>query len=134
MSNTKKTLPLGALLVEKGLLTEDQLRIALLEQRRSGTPLGKLLVALGFVSEGVLREALSENLGHHSIDLSRTVADLQAIRLIPKELAKRLLALPVGLDSAAAVLTVAMVDPNNLVALDQLRLQTRDQYLSLIHI
>ncbi|WP_047391275.1 GspE/PulE family protein [Chitinibacter sp. ZOR0017] len=128
MSNTKKTLPLGALLVEKGLLTEDQLRIALLEQRRSGTPLGKLLVALGFVSEGVLREALSENLGHHSIDLSRTVADLQAIRLIPKELAKRLLALPVGLDSAAAVLTVAMVDPNNLVALDQLRLQTRDQY------
>lgn len=125
---TKNKLPLGALLVEKGLITDDQLRIALLEQRRSGTPLGKLMVSLGFVSENVLREALSENLGHDSVDLGRVIADLQAIRLIPKDLAKRLLVLPIGLNQQTQRLTVAMANPNNLVALDQLRLQTKDKY------
>lgn len=128
MSQPKNKMPLGALLVAKGLITDDQLRIALLEQRRSDTPLGKLLVSLGFVSENVLREALSETLGHDSVDLGRVIADLQAIRLIPKELARRLMLLPIGLNVSSQTLTVAMANPNNLVALDQLRLHTKDKY------
>ncbi len=125
-SRTK--LLLGQLLISKGLITEDQLRIALLEQRRSGTLLGKLIVGLGFISENLLREVLSESLGQESIDLSRVVADAQTIKLVPKEMAKRLLVLPIGLNLAAHRLTVAMANPNNLVALDQLRLQTKDQF------
>ena len=124
----RNKLPLGELLVAKGLITDDQLRIALLEQRRSGTQLGKLIVALGFVSENVLREALSENLGQVSVDLSRVIADVQTIRLVPKEMAKRLLVLPIGLNIETKRLTVAMANPNNLLALDQLRLQTKDQF------
>ena len=50
---------LGKILRERGILSEDQLRIALLEQKRNGEPLGKTLVRLGFVSEATLREALS---------------------------------------------------------------------------
>ncbi|WP_027469840.1 GspE/PulE family protein [Deefgea rivuli] len=125
---SRNKLPLGELLVAKGLITDDQLRIALLEQRRSGTQLGKLIVALGFVSENVLREALSENLGQESVDLSRVIADVQTIRLVPKEMAKRLLVLPIGLNIETKRLTVAMANPNNLLALDQLRLQTKDQF------
>ena len=128
MSAPRNKLPLGELLVSKGIITDDQLRIALLEQRRSGTPLGKLMVSLGFASENVLREALSENLGQDSVDLSRVIADVQTIRLVPKEMAKRLLVLPIGLNLATKRLTVAMANPNNLVALDQLRLQTKDQF------
>lgn len=118
---SKGKLPLGQQLVSKGLVTEDQLRIALLEQRRSGSPLGKLMVSLGFVSENVLREALSENLGNQSIDLSRVIPDAQALGLVSKEAARRLLVLPVALDEKAGGLTVAMANPNNLVAMDQLR-------------
>ncbi|MBE9607755.1 GspE/PulE family protein [Chitinilyticum piscinae] len=118
---TRSKLPLGELLVSKGLITQDQLRIALLEQRRSGEPLGKLMVSQGFVSEGVLREALSENLGSQSIDLSRVIPAANALALLGKDVAKRLLVLPVALDHAISRLTVAMVNPNNLVALDQLR-------------
>ena len=49
---------LGQVLIAKGILSEDQLRIVLLEQQKSNQPLGKLLVSLGFVSEATLRDAL----------------------------------------------------------------------------
>ena len=52
--------PLGQILMAKGILSEDQLRIALLEQMKSNQPIGKLLVSLGFVSEATLRDALSK--------------------------------------------------------------------------
>ena len=55
--------PLGQILIAQGILSEDQLRIALLEQMKSNQPVGKLLVSLGFVSEATLRDALSESLG-----------------------------------------------------------------------
>lgn len=129
MSTTVRAkLPLGELLVSKGLITQDQLRIALLEQRRTASQLGKTLTSLGFVTEAVMREALSENLGQGSVDLSKVIADTTAIRLVPKEMAKRLLLLPLSLDDNANKLTVAMANPNNLVAIDQLRLHLKDQY------
>ncbi|WP_348946098.1 GspE/PulE family protein [Chitinibacter sp. FCG-7] len=119
---------LGQQLIAQGLITEDQLRIALLEQKQSGLLLGKILVLLGFMSERVLQEALAEKLGHETADLVRMIADPQAIRLIPKELAKRLLVLPLGLNAHTQQLTVAMANPDNLLALDQLRMQIKDQY------
>ncbi|MEG1328911.1 MAG: secretion system protein E, partial [Janthinobacterium sp.] len=82
-------LPLGKLLIQKGVISEDQLRIALIEQRRSSEPLGKLLITLGFVTEATVREALSENLKQVSADLSSLVVDAIALKLIPKDVAKR---------------------------------------------
>ena len=70
--------PLGQILIAEGILSEDQLRIALLEQMKQNQPIGKLLVSLGFVTEATLRQALSENLGKQSIDLSHAVVDPQA--------------------------------------------------------
>ena len=79
--------PLGRLLVEKGVISEDQLRIALQEQNKNHQPLGRLLVGLGFLSEATIRDVLSENLGQESVDLSTVIIDSAAIKLIPKDVA-----------------------------------------------
>ena len=113
--------PLGQILITKGILSEDQLRIALLEQMKSNRPIGKLLVALGFVSEATLRDALSESLGKQSVDLSKAIIDPSALRLVPRELAKRHHVLPLDYDAANQCLTVAIADINDIVALDRIR-------------
>ena len=66
---------LGQILIDQGILTEDQLRIALLEQTKSHVPVGRLLVQLGFVSEATLRDALSEKLGLQAVDLGHIIVD-----------------------------------------------------------
>ncbi|PHV11069.1 GspE/PulE family protein [Chitinimonas sp. BJB300] len=128
MSQAPKTLPLGELLVVKGVISSDQLHIALTEQKKSGSQLGKELVRLGFVSDATLRESLSENLGQVSVDLSNVLPTANAIALIPKDVAKRNLMLPLALDIETKKLTVAMANPNNLVALDQVRTLLRNTY------
>src|SRR5690349_22046922 len=65
-SNPQAKRHLGQILIDQGILTEDQLRIALLEQTKQHVPVGRLLVQLGFVSEATLRDALSEKLGLRS--------------------------------------------------------------------
>ena len=112
---------LGEELIHQGLITEDQVSIALKEQKKSGKPLGEALVSLGFVTEAVLRDALSEMLGRESIDLSNVVPDTEALELIPKELSTRFNIIPISLDSEAETLSVAMADIFNLVVLDRLR-------------
>lgn len=113
--------PLGQLLIAQGILSEDQLRIALLEQMKSNQPVGKLLVSLGFVSEATLRDALSESLGKQSIDLSNAIIDPAALKLVPRELAKRHHLLPLDYDSNNQRLTLATADINDIVAVDKVR-------------
>jgi len=112
---------LGQVLIAKGILSEDQLRIALLEQMKANQPVGKLLVSLGFVSEATLRDALSESLGKQSIDLSNAVIDHSALQLVPRDLAKRHHLLPLDYDAQSQRLTIALSDVNDIVALDKIR-------------
>ena len=119
---------IGQILISQGILTEDQLRIALLEQLKTHQPVGKLLVNLGFVSEATLRDALSEKLGLQSVDLTQIVVDSMALKLVPREFSKRHTVFPVALDREARKLIVALADTNNIVALDQLRAQMRGEY------
>ena len=112
---------LGQVLIAKGILSEDQLRIALLEQMKSNQPVGKLLVSLGFVSEATLRDALSESLGKQSIDLSNAIVDPSALKVVPREIAKRHHLLPLDFDATHLRLTVAIADINDIVALDKVR-------------
>jgi general secretion pathway protein E/type IV pilus assembly protein PilB len=120
-SATPQRRPLGQILITQGILSEDQLRIALLEQMKSNQPVGKLLVSLGFVSEATLRDALSESLGKQSIDLSHAIVDPAALRLVPRELAKRHRLLPLDYDEGGQQLTLAVCDHNDIVALDKVR-------------
>ncbi|HOG04374.1 MAG TPA: secretion system protein E, partial [Accumulibacter sp.] len=119
--------PLGQILISKGILSEDQLRIALLEQMKSNQAIGKLLVALGFVSEATLRDALSESLGKQSVDLSNAIIDPSALKLVPRDLAKRHHVLPLDYDAENLRLTVAIADINDIVALDRIRGLTGDE-------
>jgi general secretion pathway protein E/type IV pilus assembly protein PilB len=121
MNSPPSRRPIGQILISQGVISEDQLRIALLEQMKSNQPVGKLLVALGFVSEATLRDALGESLGHRPVDLSNSIVDADALRLVPRELAKRHLLLALSYTESEQRLTIAIADPNDIVALDKLR-------------
>jgi type IV pilus assembly protein PilB len=112
--------PIGKLLIDKGVISEDQLRIALIEQKREREPLGKLLVGMGFVTEATIREALSENLNTQSADLNSLVVDAIALKLIPKDVAKRYSVFPIVYERDRDNLVLAMSNTGNIVALDQI--------------
>lgn len=119
--NLQDRRPIGQILISQGLISEDQLRIVLLEQMRSNQPLGKLLVQLGFVSEATLRDALGESLGQRAVDLAHVIVDASALQLVPLDLARRHRIMPLDYDSENRRLTIAIADPNNIVVLDKLR-------------
>ena len=119
---------LGEWLAGQGLISPDQLRIALMEQSVSGLPLGRQLINLGFINDSVLRDVLAKNAGEASIDLANVIADPEAIALTPEHLARRHHVLPLAADSEARTLTVAVPDLFNLVALDQLRAHLDGRY------
>lgn len=112
---------LGEWLIEQGMITADQLHIALLEQKRNYRMLGRILVAFGFVSETILRDGLATLLGRQSIDLAQVQAPASALALIPKKLVSQWLAFPLAHDPALQKLTLAVADPNNLMMLDHIR-------------
>ncbi len=121
MSEQRKKLRLGELLVQQGLITKDQLAIVLAEQRNSNVPIGRLLVRLGFVTETAIRDIMARTVGQESIDLAQVVADPEALSLVPEEFARRNHLLPIAYDPAENVLTIATTEIFNVVALDQLR-------------
>jgi len=112
---------LGDVLIDNGLITLDQLKIALTEQKSRGLPIGKMLVELGFVTDSVIRDVLGETLGHESVDLSQIIPDEQALNLVEKDLAVQLKLIPLLYFEATNELTVAMTDTMDLQALDRLR-------------
>jgi len=119
---------IGQILIDQGILSEDQLRIALLEQMKSHLPVGRLLVQLGFVSEATLRDALSEKLGLQSVDLAHIIVDPAALKMLPRELARRYRMFPIALDRQGKKFIVALADTNNIVAVDQLRAHLKGDF------
>lgn len=121
MSEARRKLRLGELLMQQGLLTLDQLRIVLTEQKRKNIPIGRLLVQLGFVTEDVIRDVMARTAGQDTIDLAGAVIDPEALALVPEDFARRNRVLPVALDAQARTLTLATTDVFKVVVLDQLR-------------
>jgi type IV pilus assembly protein PilB len=114
---------IGDLLVREGLITDEQLRQALTEQRNNGSRLGYTLVAMGFVSETDLTRVLARKYRVKAVDLSRiSQIDVRVINLVKPEIATRHLVLP--LRRVGRTLTVAMSNPTNLDAIDELRFST----------
>lgn len=116
-------LKLGEQLLANGMITSDQLEIALIEQRKHATLLGQQLVRLNFVSDALVRDILAQQYAHHSIDLSVAIPDSEALKLVPEALARQYKMLPLTLDQSQLRLKVAMMDITNVVALDQVRRQ-----------
>ncbi len=110
---------LSELLVEKKLLTKEQLKHALQVQQEKNLPLPRLLVDLGFVSEKDLLSVLSENLNIPPVDLSRIEIDPTLARLIPREVAQHYEVVPIS--KIGKTVTIAMSNPLNLFALEEIR-------------
>ena len=116
----KKHQRLGEILVAKGVTTPDQINIALTEQKRTKEHLGKILVRLGFATEAIIRDVIGGVIGQESVDLNRAVADGEAVKMISKDMARRLKVLPINFNPNTNQLTIAMADTFDVVALDQL--------------
>ncbi len=112
---------LGDYLKKLGVVSTDQLEIALLEQKKSGKRLGDALVALGFVTEEIMREALGETLGQQTIKLNAVLADPVALAKLPKAMASRFQVFPVSYNADTKELVLASPKPNDIIAADQIR-------------
>lgn len=112
---------LGEILIDKGVITADQLTIGLLEQKVIGKRIGAVLIQLGFVTDSIIRDALSEDTGYESVDLSNAVIDSESIKMVPQDIARRFKVLPLSYSRANNELTLAMADTFNIVALDQVK-------------
>jgi type II secretory ATPase GspE/PulE/Tfp pilus assembly ATPase PilB-like protein len=121
MAEQRKKLRLGELLVQQGLITPDQLGIALTEQKQNNIPIGRQLVRLGFITEAAIRDIMARTVGQESIDLAQVVADPEALKLVPQDFARRHRVLPIAYDADERQLTIATTEIFNVVALDQLR-------------
>jgi type IV pilus assembly protein PilB len=117
--NSKKTKKLGEILVEEGLISAEQLEKALVEQSRTDQLLGRILIDLKMVRESDLMAALARQIGFRFVDLTDHQIDPSAAMLIPEQVARRYRALPIGYEEGR--LLVAMADPANLFALDDIR-------------
>ncbi len=113
---------LGQLLITSHIITEVQLREALDLQRREGGRIGTNLVKLGYVTEEKLVAFLSRQYNVPAINLSDYKVDPSLLKLIPVDMARKYLIMPVA--RVGATLTVAMVDPSNVFAIDDVKFRT----------
>ena len=111
-------LRIGELLTKAKLLTNEQLEKALEEQKQSGGRIGEHLIRLGFVTEEDILDCLSQQYGVPSINLQHFEIDDSIIRLIPADVARKYQFIPVS--KTGATLTVAMSDPTNVFAMDDI--------------
>jgi type IV pilus assembly protein PilB len=119
-------MPLGERLMAAGMLTEAQMELARREQQRHGGQLVQIVVELGLVAPEALSEFLSQQAGTKSVKLSRIPIDRSVLELVPMDVARHCLAMP--LQRQNGQLTVAMADPFDVTAVDTL------QHVSGLHI
>jgi len=121
---------LGDLLVAEGLITAEQLRQALGQQKGKADKLGSILVRLGSITEEQLIGFLSRQYGIPSITIANLDVDAETLRLVPAHIAKKYEVLPVK--RIGSTLTLAMSDPTNVFALDDIAFMTNLQILPVV--
>ncbi len=113
---------IGEVLIDQGLITEEQLRQGLDEQKKTGQQLGKCLVGLGLISDNKLVDVLSAQLDVQHVVLENFNFNRTLVSLIPEDMARRYKAIP--LFEKDGVITIAMADPTNLRTIDHLKFKT----------
>ena len=114
---------LGQLLMRAGIITDRQLNDALEVHSATGSPLGRVLVDLGYATQGAILSVMAKQIGIEYIDFDERHPEPMAVAAVPKELAERYTLMPVAIVDSS--LLVAMADPQNVMALDDLRIITR---------
>ncbi len=123
MAGDSQIRALPDILLEERLVGADELDQACAEHDRTGRPLGRLLVELGHLTESQLVRALAAQIGLDFVDLSELVVDATAVAVVPAAMCRRHTILPVGF--VGDCLQLAMADPGNVFALDDVRSATR---------
>jgi type IV pilus assembly protein PilB len=118
----KTHVSLPELLLTQNLLSPQQLRAALDHQKASGGRLRRAIVSLGFIKDEEITKLLSRHYGLPSIDLSHFEVDPSILKILPADTARRYQALPLSV--SGAVLSIAMADPTNVVAMDDIKSMT----------
>jgi type IV pilus assembly protein PilB len=113
---------LGELLVKSGQITNEQLKEALANQRETGGRLGTNLVKMGLIQETALVEFLSKHFKVSAINLSSVEVDDAVVKIIPADVARKYTIMPVS--KAGAKVTIAMLDPTNVFAMDDIKFMT----------
>jgi type IV pilus assembly protein PilB len=113
---------LGEILIKENLITSDQLKQALEHQKSTGGRLGTCLMKLGFISDDEITGVLSRQYGVPSINLKYYEVDATVIKLIPQDTAVRYQIVP--LSRVGSTLTIAMTDPTNVFAMDDIKFMT----------
>jgi len=113
---------LGELLLREKLLTPDQLKSALEYKKKHNVSMGTAIVSLGYLSEEEMAQALSRQLGYPYIDLNQFDVYPDVVNLIPAEIAKKYLVMPIH--RIRSFLTLAMVDPTDLDVIEDIRFRT----------
>jgi type IV pilus assembly protein PilB len=113
---------LGEILVKESLITQDQLQKALEFQRSNGGKLGSCLTKMGYITDDDITGVLSRQYGVPSINLKYYEIDPTVIKLIPQDTATRYQVIP--LSRVGSVLTIAMTDPTNVFAMDDIKFMT----------
>ena len=121
---------IGEMMIERGLITVEDLDEALRAQRKTGRRMGETLVEMGAITDYDLARVLAERLGHEFVDLSSGMLDLVLTTLIPEEVARRYQALPIQKRDGRVV--VAMARPDDVFALDDLRVLTDSPVLAVM--
>lgn len=111
---------LGDFLVEKNLITDEQLQEALNQQKTSGKKLGKIIVDSGFVKEDEIAKALARQLNIKYVDLKAFTPNPNAVKLLPEAAARRFRALVIKQFEGSDELEVALADPTDINAYDEL--------------
>jgi len=128
----KKSVRLGDLLIDLGKITIEQLDNALLEQKNTNKKLGEILVEKNYFTENELLEILSEQTGIERVNLSNYNIRQRAVVMIPEVLARRLVLIAVDLDKNRNIITVAMSDPLNIYAIEDVKMATGMQVKTLL--
>jgi len=113
---------LGQLLLERGMLKEDQLNQGLAQQKQKGGLIGEILVELGFVREEDIAQALTAQYGFPYLPLNNYEIDTEVIKIIPSRVARQYLVVPI--DKLGNNLTLAMSNPLNIQAIEDVELLT----------
>lgn len=113
---------LGELLLEENLITDAQLQTALARQKETGQRLGQVLVTMGYIDQRTVLRVLEAKLGIPVINISRRILDPEVVKLIPEQLAQKYKIIPIEKNGES--ITLAMADPLNVMAIDDVRITT----------
>lgn len=119
---------LGDCLIQKGMLTDEQLQQALIKQKEDGSRLGETIVGMGFVSEDDMIDVLVEQLGIEYVDVRRIKIDESVAKILKEDFMRKNNLIPIGYDPLLPnVLKVAMADPMDIIVIDDISIITNMQ-------